>query len=73
MRDLPDEQSEQRGDERNRQRLRTQTEQPHRSVTVDAAASGYAATMNTGVPMSTRLNSHSASLTCMRMHPCETE
>ena len=33
----------------------------------------HAATMKTVVPMSTRLNSHSASLTCIRMQPCETE
>src|SRR5207253_8415927 len=33
----------------------------------------HAETMKTGVPMSTWLKSHSASLTCMRMQPCETE
>ena len=29
--------------------------------------------MTTGVPTATRWKSHSASGTCMRMHPCESE
>src|SRR2546423_1386542 len=33
----------------------------------------YADTMNTVVPMSTELNSHSASWMYIRMQPCETE
>ena len=66
VRHTPDEQREQRQDAGDRNRLRAELERPTHSVP-------YADTMNTGVPMSTRLNSHSASATCMRMQPWETE
>jgi hypothetical protein len=38
-----------------------------------AAVLRYAATIRTGVPTLTWLNSASASGTCMRMQPCEAE
>ena len=63
MGDTPDQQGEQAEHESQRQPLCCE---PYR-------AGHQAATMNTVVPTSTWLNSHSASGMCMRMHPCETE
>ena len=60
--DLPDEEPEQQRDEPERADLACELEPGHQ-----------APTMNTVVPMSTVLNSHSASAMYIRMHPCETE
>ena len=59
----PDQQREKAEDESEREALRGE---PGRTR-------HQAATMNTVVPTSTWLNSHSASGMCIRMQPCETE
>ena len=64
--DLPDEQGEQPGDDRDRQRLQARLQPRRHDVT-------QAGTMKTGVPTSTWSNSHSASGMYMRMQPCEAE
>ena len=61
-RDLPDEEPEQRGDERDRDDLADRLRPP-----------GHAATMKTGVPTSTWVNSHSTCGISIRMQPCEAE
>src|SRR5205807_4811334 len=61
LHDLPDEQPEQRDDEPERCDLPGELERLH------------AATMNTVVPRSTVLKSHSASGMYIRMQPCEAE
>ena len=61
--DPPDEDSEQREDDRDRQHLAGASQ-----------ANGHQAeTMNTGVPTLTCLNSHSADGIAMRMQPWEAE
>ena len=60
--DLPDEQPEQPDDERDRDDLPD-----------DPGAAGHAATMKTGVPTSTWVNSHSTCGISILMQPCEAE
>ena len=62
LRDLPDEEPEQRDDGRERDPLCDELE-----------PTGHAATMNTGVPTSTFVNSHSTWGISIRMQPCEAE
>ena len=61
--ELPREEPEEHRDERERESLRDALQPGH----------AYGATMKTGVPVVTRLYSHSASAICIRMHPWETE
>src|SRR5438128_4415190 len=63
VRQAPAEDCEQTRDDGHRSCLRAQLQPPGR----------HAATMKTGVPMSTWSNSHSASGMYIRMHPCERE
>ena len=60
--DLPDEEPEERDDGRDGDPLSDELEPP-----------GHAATMNTAVPTSTFVNSHSTCGISIRMQPCEAE
>ena len=61
--DAPDQEPEKADDGREREPLRDELR----------PRDGHALTMNTGVPTSTRSNSHSTSGISMRTQPCEAE